>query len=72
MPDSESDSDAGSVSRRHALHTAGVIVAGSPAIRANNYPGTIGDSVNANSANGTGIYAYGGIAGGHFQGKWGG
>ena len=26
--DSESDSDAGSVSRRHALHTAGVIVAG--------------------------------------------
>ena len=93
--DSESDSDAGSVSRRHALHTAGVIVAGAlaggiatvatagpaaaatvyfdgaPAINAANYSLPIGDAISATSTNGYGIYAYGGVAGGQFQGKHG-
>ena len=94
--DSESDSDAGSVSRRHALHTAGVIVAGAlaggiatvatagpaaattnyfvgePAINAANYSsGRGGDAISATSTNGYGVYGYGGISGGSFQGNWG-
>ena len=94
--DPESDPDAGSVSRRHALHTAGVIVAGAlaggiatvatagpaaattnyfvgePAINAANYSSSrFGDAISATSTNGCGVYGYGGISGGSFQGNWG-
>ncbi|MCX6511408.1 MAG: hypothetical protein NT081_11445 [Actinobacteria bacterium] len=72
--DSESDSDAGSVSRRHALHTAGVIVAGAlaggiatvatagPAAAASGvFDGA--PAVSATSASGTAVYAQAGSSG---------
>jgi len=44
---------------------------GAPAINAANYSLPIGDAISATSTNGYGIYAYGGVAGGQFQGKHG-
>ncbi|CAB4945020.1 unannotated protein [freshwater metagenome] len=45
---------------------------GEPAINAANYSsGRGGDAISATSTNGYGVYGYGGISGGSFQGNWG-